>query len=85
MNEIIKVINSYSNALNLLDNYDHRIITKPKGTISNKKVSYKNCINIINKLKINNNSNLFALERNEGPKEKEILIDLIMNFLTNNN
>ena len=43
--EIIKVINNYSNALNLLDDYDHR-------TESN-------------------------------PKEKEILIDLVMNFLAN--
>ena len=66
--EIIKVINNYSNALNLLDDYDHRKISKPKGTINNNKITYEECINIINKLKINNNSKLFALERNEGLK-----------------
>ena len=27
---IIKVINNYSNALNLLDDYDHRVVGKPK-------------------------------------------------------
>ena len=66
--EINKVINNYSNALNLLDDYDHRKISKPKGTINNNKITYEECINIINKLKINNNSKLFALERNEGLK-----------------
>lgn len=30
--EIIKVINNYSNALNLLDDYDHKSIFKPRGT-----------------------------------------------------
>ena len=30
--EIIKVINNYSSALNLLDDYDHKRITKPSGT-----------------------------------------------------
>ena len=29
---IIKVINKYSDALNLLDDYDYRSVSKPKGT-----------------------------------------------------
>ena len=66
--EIIKVINNYSNALNLLDDYDHKRINKPKGTKNNKKVVYEDCLNIINKLKFNNDSDLFALERNQGLK-----------------
>ena len=64
--EIIKVINDYSNALNLLDDYDHKRIIKPKGTINNDKITYEDCINIINTLKFNSDSNLFALERNKG-------------------
>ena len=66
--EIIKVINSYSNALNLLDDYDHKSIAKPKGTKNNKKITYENCLDIISKLKFNSDSDLFALERNEGLK-----------------
>jgi len=66
--EIIKVINNYSNALNLLDDYDHKRITKPNGTINTNKIVYEDCIDIINKLKYNNESALFALERNEGLK-----------------
>ena len=67
--DIIKVINNYSNALNLLDDYDYKRISKPKGTIDNKKITYENCINVIDKLKFNNDSDLFALERNNGLKE----------------
>ena len=66
--EIIRVINNYSNALNLLDDYDHKKLVKPKGTTNNNKITYEDCINIINKLKFKNDSNLFALERNEGLK-----------------
>ena len=65
---IIKVINNYSNALNLLDDYDHRTVSKPIGTQTKKQIKYEDCINVINKLKFNNNSNLFALERDKGLK-----------------
>ena len=64
--EILKVIGEYSKALDLLDDYDHRTLTKVKGNISDKKITYENCIEIINKLKFSNNSKLFALERDKG-------------------
>ena len=67
--EIIKVINNYSSALSLLDDYDHKRITKPMGTKNDKQVTYEDCMNIIGRLKFNSDSNLFALERNEGLKE----------------
>ena len=67
--EIIKVINNYSNALDLLDDYDHKRIIKPNGTKDNKQITYEDCLNIITKLRFSNNSNLFALERNQGLKE----------------
>ena len=65
---IIKTINSYANALNLLDDYDHKRVVKPKGNNDNKRITYEECINIINKLKFNNDSDLFALERDKGLK-----------------
>ena len=67
--EIIKVINNYSNALNLLDDYDYKRIVKPSGRKDNKKITYENCMEIISKLKFNSNSNLFALERDKGLQE----------------
>lgn len=64
--EIIKVINNYSNALDLLDDYDHKRIIKPNGTKDNKQITYEDCLNIITKLRFSNDSDLFALERNQG-------------------
>ena len=66
--EIIKVIGKFSNALNLLDDYDHRSVIKPKGTTSNNKITYEECMDVIGKLRFSSDSNLFALERNEGLK-----------------
>ena len=67
--EIIKVINNYSNALDLIDDYDHKRIIKPNGTKDNKQITYEDCLNIITKLRFSNDSDLFALERNQGLKE----------------
>ena len=66
--DIIKVINNYSNALNLLDDYDHKRVNKPQGTKNSIKVTYEDCMDIVSKLKFNSDSDLFALERNEGLK-----------------
>lgn len=64
--EILKVIGEYSKALDLLDDYDHKNIKKIKGNISDLKIEYVECIEIINKLKFNEGSKLFALERDNG-------------------
>ena len=64
--EIIKVINNYSIALRLLDDYDYKRLSKPRGTMNDKKITYRECINIINKLRFNEESSLFAVERDKG-------------------
>ena len=64
--EILKVIGEYSKALDLLDDYDHKTLKKIKGNIDERKIEYNECIKIINKLKFNEESSLFALERDRG-------------------
>ena len=64
--EILKVIGNYSKALNLLDDYDHKTLSKVNGNIDKRKIKYEDCIDIINKLRFNEESSLFALERNKG-------------------
>ena len=76
--EIIKVINNYKDALNMLEDYDYKNITKPNGIKDNKKITYKDCINIVNNLKFHNNSTLFARERNQGLKS--IINDIYSSF-----
>lgn len=64
--EILKVIGSYSKALDLLDEYDHRTLKKIKGNIDDRKIEYEECIKVINKLKYNEKSDIFAIERDKG-------------------
>jgi len=76
--EVLKVIGSYSKALDLLDDYDHKSLSKVHGNESDKKITYENCIDIINKLKFNNDSKIFALERDLGLKA--IIGDIYQTF-----
>ena len=64
--EILKVIGDYSKALDLLDDYDHRTLRKIEGNVDERKIQYNECIETINKLKFNEESSLFALERDKG-------------------
>ena len=64
--EILKVIGDYSKALDLLDDYDHRTLKKIDGNIDERKIEYKECIEVINKLRFNEESSLFAVEREKG-------------------
>lgn len=64
--EILKVIGEYSKALDLLDDYDYKTLKKIDGSVDERKIEYKNCIEIINKLRFNEESTLFAVERDRG-------------------
>lgn len=63
---ILKVIGNYSKALNLLDDYDHKTLKLRKENTSDKIITYDECKNLINTLRFNEESNIFALERNKG-------------------
>ena len=56
----------YTKALDLLDDYDHRTLKKIGGNTDERKIEYKECIDIITKLRFNQESSLFAVERNKG-------------------
>lgn len=66
--DILKVIGTYSKALDLLDDYDRKSFKKLIGTENNYKITYENCLNLINQLKFKQASKLFALERETGLK-----------------
>lgn len=77
-NGVLKVINDYSKALDLLDDYDHSTLRKLKGNNSDIKINYDECMSIISQLKFNEKSNLFALERDFGLKG--IINDIYQTF-----
>lgn len=64
--EVLNVINNFSKGLDILDNYDHRNFEKIKGRKSDKMITYQNCLDLIDLLKFNEKSDIFALERDKG-------------------
>ena len=59
------LLSLYRQQNNLRDN-DHRCINKPKGINSDIKISYDECMSIISMLRFNEESDIFAIERNRG-------------------
>ncbi len=64
--EILKVIGDYSKALDLLDDYDHRTLRKIQGKKDERRIEYGKCIELINQLRLYEQSLLFAIERDKG-------------------
>ena len=64
--ELTKVINEYTRALDLLDNYDHQTLTKPKGGKTVYIMSYQEARDIIDSMKFNEMSNVFGVEKEQG-------------------
>ena len=64
--ELSKVINEYTRALDLLDNYDHQTLVKPKGSQSDYVMTYQEARQIIDSMKFNDMSNVFGVEKEQG-------------------
>ena len=64
--ELSEVIKTYTNALDLLDDYDHQRLEKPKGNETIYKIEYNEVRKIIDSMKFNNDSNLFGVEKENG-------------------
>ena len=76
--ELSKVINEYTKALDLLDNYDHQTLVKPKGNQTTYVMSYEEAREIINSMKFNDMSNVFGVEKEQG-KLKGIIAQVYQN------
>ena len=63
---LVNVIEKYTKALDLLDNYDHQCLIKPKGNESIYKLTYSDCRTIIDSMKFKTTSSVFGVEKEEG-------------------
>ena len=68
--EVYKVVSEYTRALDLLDDYDHQCLDKPKGSDTLYHLSYDECRKLIDSMKFN--SDVFGVEKEKG-KLKGIL------------
>lgn len=61
--QVLDVIESYTHALKLLDNYDHQQIEKTvTGTEMLYRLSYEECRSVVGRMQKENNSDLFGRE-----------------------
>lgn len=63
---LINVIEEYTNALDLLDDYDHHKIIKPSGSDTLYKIDYDEARQIINSMKFSDTSSVFGVEKEQG-------------------
>ena len=66
--QVLSVIEKYSNALDLLDSYDHQNMTRPKGNRATYVLSYEECMEVIQRMKFGNESDLFGREKDDSFK-----------------
>ncbi len=76
--ELTKVINEYTRALDLLDSYDHQTLVKPKGSHSDYVMTYEEAREIIDSMKFNDMSQVFGVEK-EGGKFNGIIAQVYQN------
>lgn len=66
--QVLSVIEKYSNALDLLDSYDHQNMTRPKGNRATYVLSYEECMEVIQSMKFGDESDLFGREKDDSFK-----------------
>ena len=68
-NEMISVINQYTRALDLLDDYDHQCLKRPKNESSYVRLELEECRALINTMKFSLYSDVFGTEKTDGALE----------------
>ena len=66
--QVLSVIEKYSLALDLLDDYDHQTMKRPDGNKAIYILSYEECRQIIDNMKFSNDSDLFGNEKDDSFK-----------------
>lgn len=66
--QVLDVIEKYTKALNLLDDYDHQKILKPTGNKSTYVLSYEECKKVIENMKFSQRNDLFGNEKDDSFK-----------------
>lgn len=66
--QVLAVIENYSRALELLDDYDHQTMKRPKGTSSTYVLTYEECRRVIDQMKYGKESELFGTEKDDSFK-----------------
>lgn len=61
--QILSVVEQYTKALDLLDDYDHLCVKKPDGTTETYRITYEECRKVIESMRYGTESSLFGNEK----------------------
>lgn len=61
--QVLSVIEKYSEALDLLDAYDHQNMTRPKGNSATYVLTYEECMDVIESMRFGDESDIFGKEK----------------------
>ena len=64
--QILSVVEQYTKALDLLDDYDHLCVKKPGGTKETYRITYEECRKVIDSMKFGAESSLFGNEKDNS-------------------
>lgn len=66
--QVLTVVERYNKALDLLDDYDHQKLEKPKGNKTTYILTYEECRKVIDEMKFSSDSKLFGNEKDDSFK-----------------
>lgn len=76
--QVLSVIENYSTALTLLDDYDHQCMKRPEGSKATYVLSYEECRNLIDQMRFNADSDLFGHEKMTPSKVASVIYTKVL-------
>ena len=64
--DVLCAVNEYTEALLLLDQYDHQALSKPKGNAPLYRITYEDCAAMVGKMKDSFETDVFGVEKENG-------------------
>lgn len=64
--EVLRAVNQYTEALSVLDKYDHQSLDKPEGHEPIYRITYEACMRMVSHMKDTFNTDVFGVEKEPG-------------------
>lgn len=69
MRDVLRAVNLYTDALTLLDRYDHQSLEKPNGHRPVYRITYEDCCRMVSSMEDTFQSDVFGIEKEDGKVE----------------
>ena len=67
--DVLRAVNEYTDALILLDQYDHQALSKPEGSTPVYRITYEECVQMVGQMKDSFETDVFGVEKEAGKVE----------------